>query len=69
MFFDRFDICEAHYLYYLEWHAGQASREYEKLSRMHRYFRPSPLLSYDNLTENSKEIYDNLVRKHQHTSN
>ena len=57
-YFDRFDIAEAYYLALSACHGGQWSREYARLSRMHRYFRPSPMLSIDSLNENAREIFD-----------
>ena len=39
--FDRFDIMEALYLYYTDWHNGQWSREYKRLCHMQKYFKPS----------------------------
>lgn len=63
MYFDRFDIVEAYYLFYSNYHTGQNSYEYERLSAMCKYFTPSPFLNEDNLTENSLEIYTNLVNK------
>jgi hypothetical protein len=60
--FDRFDICEAWYLYAADYHGGQSSKLYAKLSQLNRIgFRPSPILSLDSLTENGQEIYQNLV--------
>jgi hypothetical protein len=62
MYFDRFDICEAWYLYAADYHAGMWSKEYAIFGRLNNIgFKPSPLLSYDGLTDNGKEIYDDLV--------
>lgn len=58
MYFDRFDIVEAWYLALADCHGGQWSREYARLSRMSRYFRPSPMLSVDTLSDNAREIYE-----------
>lgn len=65
MYFDRFDIVEAHYLFYSHYHSGGASEGYKRLSRItgSMHFRPSPLLAYDTLSENAQAIYDNLVRR------
>lgn len=65
MFFDRFDIADAHYLFLCHYHEGQASDKYRRLSRMGRYFKPSPLLSVESLTENGRGIYEELVRKEE----
>lgn len=64
MYFDRFDIVEAYYLYFVDYHGGQWSREYARLSRMTRYFKPRQSLSYDTLSENAQEIYNSLAVKH-----
>lgn len=64
MYFDRFDICEAHYAFAADYHAGQGSDLYARLSRISRYFRPSPLFrGYDSLSENGKEIYAGLMER------
>jgi len=60
MYFDRFDICEAWYLWLCDNHGGQWSREYKRLSKMTRYFRPSPMLSVETLTDNGRAIFDAL---------
>ena len=58
MYFDRFDICEAWFLALSHCHKGQWSQEYARLCKMRRYFRPSPMLSVDSLSDNGREIYD-----------
>lgn len=58
MYFDRFDICEAWYLALMHCHSGQWSDSYARLCRMQQYFRPSPMLTVDRLSENAREIYD-----------
>ncbi len=65
MFFDRFDICEAYYLFFSHYHEGQGSKKYHRLSKMSRYFKPSPLLSVETLTENGREIYEALARREE----
>jgi hypothetical protein len=66
MYFDRFDILEAYYLYGSEYHSGQFSKEYAYMGRcLNCGFRPSPMLSYQSLTDNGKEIYDNLVKNNK----
>jgi hypothetical protein len=62
MEFDRFDICEAWYLFASDYHDGQWSKLYRVFGRLNKIkFKPSPMLSYDSLSDNGKEIYDNLV--------
>ena len=62
MYFDRFDICNAHFVYAMLWHEGQFSKTYEKFAQLERIgFRPSPLLSGpEDLNDNAREIYENL---------
>ena len=62
MYFDRFDICEAWYLYLSEYHEGQNSKKYARLSKLLTCFQPRDSL-YDcsDLDTNAREIYDNLV--------
>jgi hypothetical protein len=61
MYFDRFDIAEAYYLFFCHYHEGQFSDKYRRLSHMSSYFKPSPLLSVENLTDNGREIYEALA--------
>jgi len=63
--FNRFDICEAWYQYAVDWHNGLFSRSYEIFGRLDNMrFKMSPLHNnYDDLTENGKLIYENLVIK------
>lgn len=63
MYFDRFDIASAYYLALSHCHSGQWSVEYSRLCRMGRYFKPSPLLSVDTLSENGYEIYQAVCNK------
>jgi len=62
MYFDRFDIVSAHYAFCADYHSGQYSELYAKLSRIGNYFRPGMAWNgYDSLSENGQVIYDNLV--------
>lgn len=63
MYFDRFDICEAYYLALSHCHEGQWSEKYARLCNLLSYFRPSPFLKVETLSENAKEIYENLIAK------
>jgi hypothetical protein len=63
MYFDRFDICEAYFLALSHCHGGQWSKEYARLCKLMRYFKPSPLLSVEDLNENAREIYENACNK------
>jgi hypothetical protein len=58
MHFDRFDIAEAWYLALSHCYDGQGSDSYSRLCRLQTYFKPSPLLSVDSLTDNGREIYE-----------
>jgi hypothetical protein len=63
MYFDRFDIVEAYYLALSECHSGQWSREYARLCKIMRYFKPGHSLSSETLSENGREIYVNACIK------
>lgn len=70
--FDRFDICEAHAI--LEWDYNLDGWLHERPSNQRRreataaqlnriQFKARRNLSYETLTENGREIYDNLVER------
>tara|TARA_R100001443_G_scaffold115470_1_gene133309 strand:+ start:974 stop:1174 length:201 start_codon:yes stop_codon:yes gene_type:complete len=62
MYFDRFDIVEAHYWHAVDSHGGQASPLYAKLCRISRYYNPGcGHRGFDSLTDNGKEIYNSLL--------
>ena len=65
-YFDRFDICAAHYLLAMLWHGGMGSDLYAKFAQLERIkYRPSPMLSGpEDLTENGREIYEQLLETH-----
>ena len=64
MCFDRFDVCEAHWLFATEWHKGQWSKEYAIFGRLSNLgFKPSPVISKKSLTENGRMILASLIRK------
>lgn len=63
MYFDRFDIVEAWYLALCHCHGGQWSESYERLCRIGRYFKPSPLLSIESLSDNGLEIYNSVCER------
>ena len=63
-YFNRFDIIEAHYVFYSDYHSGQWSDFYKRLSRITGYFKPRPNISYVTLSENSKDIYAALLERH-----
>ncbi len=60
---NRFDICEAWYLFASEWHEGQDSDTYAIFGRLERMrFRPSPMLSTGSLSPNGRLILATLIR-------
>jgi hypothetical protein len=64
-YFDRFDICEAYYLFASHYHGGQWSAEYRIFGRLERMgFKPGANgLNYHGLSENARGIYIKLARK------
>ena len=71
-YFDRFDICEAHAV--LEWDynlggwlrerpSNQRRREATSVQLHRMQFKARRDLSYETLTENGREIYDDLVKR------
>lgn len=68
--FNRFDICEAYYLYGMLYHGGQGTREYAYMGRsMRAGFVPGIGIQYanfDSLSENGKEIFLGLCVKAGH---
>jgi hypothetical protein len=66
MYFDRIDICLAHWAFAVAWHEGMGSATYAKFSQLERLrFRPGPLQSEEprHLGDNAREIYRQLVVK------
>lgn len=61
MFWDRFDIVDAHYWFAVNYHEGQGSALYERQCRISAYYSPSPLANGPQ-SENAREIYEELVR-------
>lgn len=65
MYFDRFDIAEAYYLFASHYHGGICSKEYAYFGRLEKIgFKPGICLDYNNLSDNGKEIYNNLAKEH-----
>jgi len=64
MYFDRFDILCAYYLFGSDYHSGQFSKEYAYMGRaLDAGFNPGPMFGLISLSDNAREIYDNLVRE------
>lgn len=61
--FDRFDICEAHFMFAMLWHGGMGCSIYAKFAQLERMrFRPrASLANPKDLGENAREIYKQLV--------
>lgn len=63
--FDRFDILSAYYLFGMNYHGGQFTKEYAYMGRaMNAGFSPGPTFSEKGLSDNGQAIYNNLVAKH-----
>lgn len=61
---NRFDICEAFYVYATLHHRGQGSKEYAIFGRLERIgFRPATCVADDpdKLTDDGKFLYERLV--------
>ncbi len=66
MYFDTYDIACAWYIYLSQWHSGQWSIEYRRLSKLTKWFTPPMMLNNeDSLNENARVIYDNIVDRFQ----
>jgi hypothetical protein len=67
MYFDRFDIVKAYYLYFNHYYSGMYCPKYARLGHIITVleFRPSPMLSYENLSENGQAIYNNLEQNYK----
>ena len=66
MYYNKFDIIEAHYAFYTDYHSGQWSDFYTRQCKIRKYFTPSiSWEGYESLTDNGKDIYDQLVVKHE----
>ena len=65
MYFDRFDIVEAHFAFYADNWSGQFCPFYIRQCRIRDYFNPGPCFEgFESLSENGKAIYEQLVDRH-----
>ena len=65
-YFDRFDVCEAYYLFATDYHEGQWSETYRIFGRLQQLrFQPSPGLSRRSLTSNGRQILASLIRRYR----
>ena len=63
-YFDRHDIALAWWHYLNDYHEGQFSEKYLRLSRLTDWFTPSHSEEdYLGMGDNAKAIYDDLARK------
>ena len=66
MHFDRFDIVEADYCFCYNYHSGQGCPLYARLCRITSMistrFHPRLNRFPDTLTDNGREMYDEMVR-------
>ena len=65
MYFDRFDILEAYYCFFVDYHEGQNSKKYARLCKIKKYFKPSANIGIVYMSENALAIYENLVEKEE----
>ena len=65
MYFNRWDIVEAHYWFSVHYHNGQFSDLYAKQCRISRYFSPG-MASNGPSSENACAIYNTLETKNGH---
>ena len=63
MYFNRFDIVLAYYFYFRDYHGGQKSTEYKRLTKIKSYLKCNHCWDICDLNENAKAIYDNLVKR------
>ncbi len=65
--FNRFDICEAWYIFASDYHSGQGSYLFGKLYQLHKMgFRPAPFVREHQTREldpNARDILANLIRR------
>lgn len=57
-----YDIVLGHYLFYRDYHGGQASEFYRRLCHIQEYFNPGPL--EPTLNAESVSVYFDLCYKH-----
>lgn len=66
MYFDRFDICAAYYIFCSAYHAGQNSFLYQKLSQLCKIgYKPGlTTQSHSFENDNQREIYRQLYKRY-----
>jgi hypothetical protein len=59
--FNRMNILDAYYMFASHFHGGQGSKEYLIFGRLDKLgYKPSSLLSFENMSLEVREIYNNL---------
>lgn len=66
MYFDRFDVVEAHMVFAALYHTGQDSELYRRLCRCQRLLNNHGLTDPDMLTENGEAIFAQLLADHEY---
>ena len=64
MFFNRFDVLDAWYIYLSDNHRGQWSKEYKRLCKMLQYYQPARMLKRSRLNENAQAILERLEKQY-----
>ena len=65
MYWDRWDIVEAHYAHAVDYHSGMWSELYAKQCRISEYYSPGMgWAGYESLSENGQVIYDQLAERY-----
>lgn len=65
MYFDRFDILSAYWLFGSLYHGGQFTKEYRYMGRAQACgFKPGPIFSKRSLTDNGRDIFNGLVENY-----
>ena len=59
--YSRWDIVEGWYWFLTDYHEGQWSQKYIRLSFLQRIYQPS-ILAFGPQTEQSQAVYDSLVQ-------
>lgn len=58
----RWDIIEGYYAFYTDYHTGQWSKEYSRLSRMK--FRPGPMWRTNRISPGAQMVYEGVVSRY-----
>ena len=70
MYWDRSILCLRTMQHAVDWHSGQWSELYDKQCHISEYFTPGMgWKGFESLSDNGKEIYNQLVAKHHLPTN